>query len=554
VDPSDDPLALGRAALARGEWSAARTRFEEALRPQETAAALEGLAMALLWLDEAGPSLECRSRAYALHREAGDLCAAARNALWLAMGHVSAFGSLAVASGWLQRAERLLDEVGPCVERGWFEHLRGKMAGDAAVTARHAEEAVAIARRHRDQDLEVWALSEHGRALVALGRVAEGMAMLDEAVAAATGGEARDLFVVGHACCNMLSACDRAADFQRAAQWCQVVDDFTKRYHSTPIFHYCRVVFAGVLIATGRWDEAEDELMAALRAVERTYPVEKIQSLSRLALLRVRRGRLEEAGQLLSGLETQGAAAEAAACLSLARGDAERAAALVERRIGVTGEGLASVPMLAIAVEARLALRDLEAARAAAMRLGGIAQRAGRAPIHGVAELARSRVEQAGGGASDAFFARACERFEEAGMPFEAAVARLEWAEAQAAAGTAGMAAEDARSALAAFEKLGARPRADRAAALLRELGAGTRPGPRVAGELTRREHEVLELLSHGLSNGEIGERLFISPKTVEHHVGRILGKLSLRNRAEAAAWRLRHRLAAGTSAESGPK
>jgi DNA-binding NarL/FixJ family response regulator len=94
---------------------------------------------------------------------------------------------------------------------------------------------------------------------------------------------------------------------------------------------------------------------------------------------------------------------------------------------------------------------------------------------------------------------------------------------------------------LTAFERLGARAHADQAAAMLRELGAGSRPGPRISGDLTRREHEVLELLSHGLSNLEIGARLFISPKTVEHHVGRVLFKLGLRNRAEAAAWALRN-------------
>jgi DNA-binding NarL/FixJ family response regulator len=91
------------------------------------------------------------------------------------------------------------------------------------------------------------------------------------------------------------------------------------------------------------------------------------------------------------------------------------------------------------------------------------------------------------------------------------------------------------------FERLGARPYADQVAAMLRELGEGTRPGPRLSGELTRREEEVLGLLSHGLSNPEIGNRLFISPKTVEHHVGHILSKLGLRNRAGAVAWALRN-------------
>ena len=126
-------------------------------------------------------------------------------------------------------------------------------------------------------------------------------------------------------------------------------------------------------------------------------------------------------------------------------------------------------------------------------------------------------------------------------MAFDAAITRLEWARALIATDR-GIAGEDVRWALSTFERLGARPHADRAAALLRELGAGSRPGPHVAGVLTRRENEVLELLSHGLSNLEIGGRLFISPKTVEHHVGRILSKLGLRNRAEAVAWVLRAR------------
>jgi DNA-binding NarL/FixJ family response regulator len=125
-------------------------------------------------------------------------------------------------------------------------------------------------------------------------------------------------------------------------------------------------------------------------------------------------------------------------------------------------------------------------------------------------------------------------------MSFETALARLEWAEALDAAHR-GIASEDARLALSRFDQLDARPYADRAAALLRKLGAGSRPGPRSSGRLTSRERQVMDLVSHGLSNLEIGERLFISPKTVEHHVGRILSKLGLRSRAEAVAWAFRH-------------
>jgi DNA-binding CsgD family transcriptional regulator len=84
---------------------------------------------------------------------------------------------------------------------------------------------------------------------------------------------------------------------------------------------------------------------------------------------------------------------------------------------------------------------------------------------------------------------------------------------------------------------------ADRAAALLRSLGASVRAGIYdAAGRrgfemLSRREREVVALLAEGLSNAEIGRRLFVTPKTVEHHVTNILGRLGLRTRTEVAAW-----------------
>jgi DNA-binding NarL/FixJ family response regulator len=536
----DGLVAQGTVALALGDWPGARKLFEASLEEHgETPAALEGLSDALFWLEEIGLSIERRTRAYLLYQERGDACHAARAALWLAMSYFSALGNGAAGNGWLQRAERLLEHERPCAEHGWLVQLRGKMTPDAATAVDQARKALEIARQHGDLDLEVWALSEQGRGLVSLGDVDAGLAMLDEAVAAATAG-GRNLIIVGDACCNMLSACDRAADFARAVQWCEVVDAFARRYNAITIFHYCRVVYCGVLIATGRWVEAERELQAALRAVEQKYPAEKVHSLSRLALLCVRRGRLEEASQLLAGLETHGVAAEASAALYLARGQVALASGVLERRLDALGDGLPAVPLLALLVEAHLALGAIAPARAAAERLTAIAERAKQPPIHARASLSAARVALASGSDAEALFEKACTLFEASGMSFETALARLEWAEALDAAHR-GIASEDARLALSRFDQLDARPYADRAAALLRKLGAGSRPGPRSSGPLTSRERQVMDLVSHGLSNLEIGERLFISPKTVEHHVSRILSKLGLRSRAEAVAWALRH-------------
>ena len=87
------------------------------------------------------------------------------------------------------------------------------------------------------------------------------------------------------------------------------------------------------------------------------------------------------------------------------------------------------------------------------------------------------------------------------------------------------------------------RTRSFSAGALLRSLGAPVRTGAKGVGVLTKREAEVLLLLGAGLSNPEIADRLYITRKTVETHVGNLLAKLGLRNRAEAAAYAMREKI-----------
>jgi DNA-binding NarL/FixJ family response regulator len=129
-------------------------------------------------------------------------------------------------------------------------------------------------------------------------------------------------------------------------------------------------------------------------------------------------------------------------------------------------------------------------------------------------------------------------------MPMEVAHSRLELANALLTERPE-VAMSEARAALDAFERLQAARHADAAAAVLRSLGVRTRAAGSGAvrfggGPLSKREAEVLELIGHGLSNPEISERLFISRKTVEHHVGNILSKLGLRSRGQAAAYSAR--------------
>ena len=123
-------------------------------------------------------------------------------------------------------------------------------------------------------------------------------------------------------------------------------------------------------------------------------------------------------------------------------------------------------------------------------------------------------------------------------MPVEVAHSRLELANALVTDHPE-VAMAEARAALEAFDRLHAARHADAASAVLRSLGVRSSTGGKGAGLLSKREAEVLDLLGHGLSNPEISDRLFISRKTVEHHVGNVLAKLGLRSRGRGRG--LRH-------------
>jgi DNA-binding CsgD family transcriptional regulator len=156
------------------------------------------------------------------------------------------------------------------------------------------------------------------------------------------------------------------------------------------------------------------------------------------------------------------------------------------------------------------------------------------------AALARGRVcLVAGTGDPQACLREALAGFGRAQMPMELAHSRLELATALLTHRPE-VAIAEARSALEAFERLNAARDVDAATAVLRSLGVRLPTGGKGAGVLSKREAEVLELLGHGLSNPEISDRLFISRKTVEHHVGNVLSKLGLRSRGEATAYAAR--------------
>jgi DNA-binding CsgD family transcriptional regulator len=523
---SPEALSAGRAALARGAWEEARACFSEALAEAETGEALEGLSWAAWWVDDVEACFDLRERAYRRYREAGDRRGAARLALWLGDDYSEFRGEHAVAGGWTQRAARLLDGLEPVPEHGWlaaFEAFAALGAGDTALALRLAGEARELGRRLGAVDLEMFAVATEGAARVAAGEVAAGMRRLDEAAAAALGGEFEDLRAAGWTCCFLIGACERVRDFGRAAQWCRAVEAFSRRLDIRFVTGVCQTHHGAVLCWRGEWEQAERVLEAALEQLTAARPAWRADAVVRLGELRRRQGRREEALALFGEAERHPLAQLGRAELHLDRGEVDLARAALERllrHIPATNPAARAGPVEAL-VRAAAAAGDDAAAAAHARELRAIAETIGTAPLLGAACFADGIVAAATGDHAVARdrFDDAAEQFAAAGAPLEAAQARLGLADALRALG---------RTEAGEHERAAAR-------AALAALGSAHRAGP-----LTPRELEVLRLVAEGLGDRAIAERLTLSEHTVHRHVANIHAKLRCSSRASAVA--LAHR------------
>jgi DNA-binding CsgD family transcriptional regulator len=538
----------GQAALRDGDAATAHRAFELALTEGESGEVLEGLAEALYLQRKYSASAAHYERAFSAYRRERLIMAAGRAARTLAWITGNVLGAWAVRSGWLGRARTILAEAGEDrPEHGWVLIIKAFSEPDAQVREALLRDAIAVGRRYRDPDIEILALAYLGGLFVMTNRVEEGMVLSDEALAAVCAGDVTELATVDEIFCGLLWACELVIDVPRADQWMRAAAERMQR--SNVVAAFCRAHYGGILTAAGRWREAEAELVEAARHFDRGMSGRRAAAIIRLADLRVRQGRLEEAAQLLKGLEQHPDVVPTLAALHLAHGDTALAQDLLERatadsddEVPTVGETTMIGPLLALLVDVYLEQGNLGEAERVAQRLGRVAQAQRASYLTAAAALAKGKVCIAtGNGDARACLHEALEGFAQAQLPMELARTRLEMARALSERSPE-VAIAEAKGALEAFERLEAARHADAAGALLRSLGAPIRTGPKGVGALTRREAEILELLGAGLSNPEIGDRLYITRKTVEHHVGNILSKLGLRNRAEAAAFATRQR------------
>jgi DNA-binding CsgD family transcriptional regulator len=535
-------LDAGQAALAHAKWAEAKKQFEESLKESDSPEAHDGLGLALWWLNDISTSHEQRTLAYLGYKSNGNLPKAARLAAWLAREQVFLRANVSAMNGWFARAIRLLEQVEPCAETGWVKIYHTSMTDAPEGQERVAEETISIARRFHDPELEAFSLAVHGSALVAQTKIKDGMDAIDEAMTAVVNGEVKDYFVASEIFCVTLSTCELAGDLVRTNHWCESALEYASRYQCSFLSAYCRTTYGSLLAETGKWQDAENALTEAIHSFDAGHRGLRVNAVLRLADLRVSQGRLEEAEVLLGGYEDYGSSALPRARLHLARRETDLAKAVLEQALqGDPFPSLNRTPLLRLLVDVLLISNDLEGAHHAADELVSLSKLTSSNLFLAQAELALGEISRYSNAAEAVkHFRAALDHLDVHEGSLLACRVKLQLARTLQATDRAG-AVTWAKAALAGFERIGAAHEADETNQLLREMGVSWKVNARAQDSLlTARESEVLELMSGGLSNREIASRLVVSAKTVEHHVSQVLGKLGLRNRAEAAAYFLR--------------
>lgn len=506
---------------------------------------LELLATAAYLSGRDDDYLTALERAHHDHLRAAAGLRAARCAFWLGL-RLLFRGETGRASGWLGRAERLLEREPPdCVERGYLllpvvEQRLG--AGDADAAYATAADAAAIGERAGELDLVAIARHLQGRVRLQQGQVKQGLALLDEAMVAVTAGELSPI-VCGLIYCSVIEACQQVYALGRSREWTRALAAWCDQQPQMVAFSgVCRVHRAELLQWRGAWGEAIAE---AQRACERSLhgnvqaAAAAYYQQAEVHRLRGEFAAAEQAYRRASqwGWEPQ----PGLALLRVAQGRADAAQAAIRRLLDATDDRLQRLRLLPACVEIMLAANDLEQARSASQALTEIAADFDSEVLTAMAAQAAGAVALAAGDARAALgpLRRAWQVWQRLEAPYLAARARMAIGLACRALGDEDGGRLELDAARAVFEQLCAVPDLARVAALI----GNDAPVAAPTHGLTARELQVLRLAAAGKTNKAIAAELFLSVKTIDRHLSNIFTKLGVPSRAAATAYAYEHKL-----------
>jgi class 3 adenylate cyclase len=471
-----DSLEDARAAATRQAWRASYTAYstlDDQLGPDD----LENYGEAAWWSGKLDEAISHREQAYAAYTAERDVLGAARMALTLSWDYEGR-GAFAVAGGWLATAERLLADQPEAAEHGRLHLIHGITAlfaeGDYERAIQLFEQTYDVATRVGDRDVQMLALSGKGRTFIKMGRIDEGLALLDEATASAMSGDLR-AHSAGLVYCLTISTCQDIGDYRRAAEWTETANRFCDKLDVTGFPGACRIHRAEVLRLRGDWPAAEAQAIAACEELSDFDRSITASGHYEIGEIRRRRGDFagaEEAYQISNemGREPQ----PGLSLLRLAEGKVDAAVAGITRTLEDAHDPLFRLRRLPAQVEIAIAAGDLRTARAAtdeaerivdSYKVGNRRTAAFDAMLH----FARGQILLAEKDWVEAISSlrRARDEWQEVGAPYETARARLLLGLAFRRSGDEHAATVELEGALSTFERLGARPEEARIKELL---------------------------------------------------------------------------------------
>ena len=539
-----DPLVAARVALSRCDWQGAYDLTAGALTPDtdlgREADRLDVLADAAWWLGRLDECIEARERAYAYFEELEDRRRAGLCAVWLYEHHCFK-ARTAIAGGWLRRARHALGDDPESAEYAALRLREAETAhgsGDLGESAAMAREIVDLGRRLRSPDLEAEALQALGRVLIDDGDPTEGLATLDEAMLFAVEGRLRP-YSTGKVYCSLISACEALGDLRRAAEWSEATTRWAQRHPFAVFPGLCRVHLASALRSRGEWDEAEEQAVLACAELATLNVTNAAAGHAEIGEIRRRIGDLAGAEEAFHRAEQlSGEPQPGLALLRLAQGNVDAAVAIISRALDeITWDRLGRARLLPARAQIAIAAGDHSGAITALTELESIASDFTSPAMVAAALSTRGRIQLASSDRSAcATLHQAAEHWQELGVPYELATARMLQGAACRDAGDLDGAAASFETAGRLFEQLGA----TRDLRNLRDITSST---PELPAGLTNREVEVLRLVAEGMTNKQIAGALFLSEKTVARHLSNIFTKIDVTSRSAATAFAFARRL-----------
>jgi DNA-binding CsgD family transcriptional regulator len=540
---SSEALDRGRESFASHAWGDAYACLSAAdcetpLQGED----LERLAYAAYLTGRDADSEGILTRAHQAFLSRGDPEGAARCAFWLAFALLNS-GDFARGGGWIARAQRVLGEGSECVVHGYLlmpAGVRRVMEGDADGAYTLFCQAADIGRRFADVNLIAMALHGRGRALIRLERVAEGVALLDEAMTAVTAGEVSPI-AAGDIYCSVIEACHEVFDLRRAHEWTTALDRWCASQADLVRFRgQCLVRRAEILQLHGAWSAAIAEVKRACDYLAEPPQRARGAAFYQWAELLRLRGEFAKAEDMYREAAQSGRNPQPGlSLLRLAQGQVDVAASAIRNVLDEAKDRRVRSRVLPAYVEIMLATNDLAGARVGADELGAIAGALDAPFLRAVSLHALGATLLAEGHERAALGAlrEATAEWDLVEAPYEAARTRVLIARAHQKLGDVDSADIEYEAARHVFRRLGATS----------DLTAMDADSPKQklasASGLSARELEVLRCLAAGKTNRAIADELCISEKTVARHVSNIFNKLGLSSRAGAIAYAYKHHL-----------